>query len=69
MYFNWTCINKKGGKRLQRIILPSENTDHKHVKASVNSSKDRFPPKTNKSRFGNPESRNNGDGKIRISCF
>lgn len=45
VYFNWTC---------------SENTDHKHVKTSMNSSKDRFPPKTNKSRFGNPKSRRNG---------
>lgn len=36
VYFNWTCTNKKGKeKRFELIILPNENSDHKHLKTKT----------------------------------
>ena len=36
VYFNWTCTNKKGkDKGFEFIILPNENTDHKHLKTKT----------------------------------
>ena len=36
VYFNWTCTNKKGKEKgFEFIILPNENTDHKHLKTKT----------------------------------